>query len=77
MLFILYLNLDYNGVISVFHFSFFSSILETSLSFMTVTAKLSEQHSQDAGGKFWKAVLHRAYDIVDKVNNWALVFYMK
>ena len=35
---------------------------------MTKTAQHGEQASQDAAGKFWKALLHKTYEIVDKVS---------
>jgi len=34
---------------------------------MTKTAQHSEHAAHDATGKFWKALLHKAYEIVDKV----------
>lgn len=34
---------------------------------MTKTAQHSDKVPHDTTGKFWKALLHKAYEIVDKV----------
>ena len=47
---------------------FLLRLLEDTLNFMTKTAQHGEQASQDATGKFWKALLHKTYEIVDKVS---------
>lgn len=47
---------------------FFLRLLEDTLNFMTKTAQHGEHASQDATGKFWKALLHKTYEIVDKVS---------
>ncbi|XP_078352830.1 HEAT repeat-containing protein 1-like isoform X2 [Oculina patagonica] len=48
--------------------SLFLRLLEDTLNFMTKTAQHSEHALHDAAGKFWKALLHKTYEIVDKVN---------
>ncbi|KAJ7330602.1 HEAT repeat-containing protein 1 [Desmophyllum pertusum] len=48
--------------------SLFLRLLEDTLNFMTKTAQHGDQATQDATGKFWKALLHKTYEIVDKVN---------
>lgn len=45
----------------------FNNILETGLQYITSVAKQTEQYSQDQTSKFWRALLHKAYDILDKV----------
>ena len=44
-------------------------LLENTLNFMTKVAQHSERTPHDASGKFWKAMLHKTYEIVDKVSN--------
>lgn len=46
----------------------FLRLLEKTLNFMTKTAQRSDQASNGSIGKFWKALLHKAYEIIDKVN---------
>ena len=36
---------------------------------MTKVAHHSERAPHDASGKFWKAMLHKTYEIVDKVSH--------
>ena len=36
---------------------------------MTKVAQHSEHTPHDASGKFWKAILHKTYEIVDKVSH--------
>ena len=44
-------------------------LLEDTLNFMTKVAQHSEHTPHDASGKFWKAMLHKTYEIVDKVSH--------
>lgn len=44
-------------------------LLEDTLNFMTKVAQHSERTPHDASGKFWKAMLHKTYEIVDKVSH--------
>ena len=44
-------------------------LLEDTLNFMTKVAQHSERARHDASGKFWKAMLHKTYEIVDKVSH--------
>ena len=44
-------------------------LLEDTLNFMTKVAQHSERAPHDASGKFWKAMLHKTYEIVDKVSH--------
>lgn len=46
---------------------YFLRLLEKTLNFMTKTAQHSDQASNGSTGKFWKALLHKAYEIIDKV----------
>lgn len=46
---------------------YFLRLLEKTLNFMTKTAQHSDQASNGSIGKFWKALLHKAYEIIDKV----------
>ena len=46
----------------------FCRLLEDTLNFMTKTAQHGEHAPHDATGKFWKALLHKTYEIVDKVS---------
>ncbi|XP_068676688.1 HEAT repeat-containing protein 1-like isoform X1 [Montipora foliosa] len=46
----------------------FLRLLEDTLNFMAKAAQHGEEAPHDATGKFWKALLHKAYEIVDKVN---------
>ena len=42
-------------------------LLEDTLTFMAKTAQRTEQAAHDVTGKFLKALLNKAYEIVDKV----------
>lgn len=42
-------------------------LLEDTLTFMAKTAQHTEQAPHDVTGKFLKALLNKAYEIVDKV----------
>lgn len=42
-------------------------LLEDTLTFMAKTAQRTEQAPHDVTGKFLKALLNKAYEIVDKV----------
>ena len=53
-------------IVNCWHFP--RRVLEETLSFLTRTAKTAESHSQDASAKFWRALMHRACDIIDKVS---------
>ncbi|KAK3742352.1 hypothetical protein QZH41_007853, partial [Actinostola sp. cb2023] len=44
------------------------SLVEELLTFVTVTAQHAEKHNQGTTGKFWRALLHRIYHLIDKVN---------
>lgn len=44
-------------------------LLEDTLNFMTKVAQHSEHTPHDTSGKFWKAMLHKTYEIVDKVSH--------
>ena len=44
-------------------------LLEDTLNFMTKVAQHSECAPHGASGKFWKAMLHKTYEIVDKVSH--------
>lgn len=46
----------------------FNNLLEAGLQYITLIAKYTEQHAQDQTFKFWRALLHKAYDILDKVS---------
>ncbi|EDO34893.1 predicted protein [Nematostella vectensis] len=43
-------------------------LIEELLKLVTTTAQYSEQQTQETAKKFWRALLHKAYDIIDKVN---------
>ncbi|RMX40131.1 hypothetical protein pdam_00002238 [Pocillopora damicornis] len=46
----------------------FLRLLQDTLNFMTKTAQHGDQAATDVTGKFWKAFLHKTYEIIDKVN---------
>ena len=56
-----------NSVNSFISTIYLFRLLEDTLNFMTKTAQHSDQVPHDTTGKFWKALLHKAYEIVDKV----------
>lgn len=45
----------------------FNKLLEVGLKYISLVAKETERHSQQATAKFWRALLHRGYEILDKV----------
>ncbi|KAK3716752.1 hypothetical protein QZH41_018234 [Actinostola sp. cb2023] len=46
----------------------YECLVEELLTFVTVTAQHAEKHNQGTTGKFWRALLHRIYHLIDKVN---------
>ncbi|PFX20859.1 HEAT repeat-containing protein 1 [Stylophora pistillata] len=49
--------------------SLFLRLLQDTLNFMTKTAQHGDQANPEVTGKFWKALLHKTYEIIDKVNH--------
>ena len=45
----------------------FIHIIEAGLKYISMVAKETEKHSQHLTAKFWRALLHKAYEILDKV----------
>ena len=45
----------------------FNHIIEAGLKYISMVAKETEKHSQHLTAKFWRALLHKAYEILDKV----------
>ncbi|XP_077981207.1 HEAT repeat-containing protein 1-like [Glandiceps talaboti] len=46
----------------------YQSLLEENLRYMAITARSLEANHEKPSVKFWRALLHKAYDILDKVN---------
>ncbi|CAH1776175.1 unnamed protein product [Owenia fusiformis] len=47
----------------------YQSLLEENLKFMHRVAQVTDEQSQTPASKFWRILLHKAYDILDKVNS--------
>lgn len=45
----------------------FNHVIEAGLKYISMVAKETEKHSQHLTAKFWRALLHKAYEILDKV----------
>ncbi|XP_067928293.1 HEAT repeat-containing protein 1-like [Watersipora subatra] len=45
----------------------FNNLVETCLRYISLLAQETVKHVQQTTAKFWKALLHRAYEIIDKV----------
>ena len=45
----------------------FNLVIEAGLKYISMVAKETEKHSQHLTAKFWRALLHKAYEILDKV----------
>lgn len=46
----------------------FQQLIKECLSYVTMVAKVFGSHSNVASGKFWKALLGKVYEILDKVS---------
>lgn len=49
------------------HSKSFNGILEVGLRYISLVAKEAERHSEQPTAKFWRALLHKVYEILDKV----------
>lgn len=47
----------------------FNDLLEVGLRYISLVAKEAHSHSQHATYKFWRALLNKAYELLDKVRN--------
>jgi len=45
----------------------FNGLLEVGLKYISLIAKSADRHSQSPASKFWRALLHKGYEILDKV----------
>lgn len=45
----------------------FNQLIEAGLKYISTVAKESEKHSLLPTAKFWRALLHKSYEILDKV----------
>ena len=45
----------------------FNELVEMGLKYIGLVAQEANKHAQQSTAKFWKALLHKAYEILDKV----------